>query len=202
MYRRGFTLPELLICIAIIGIVTSMTLVKYSAFDSTVLAKSAAYEIALTLREAQINSVSVRRGDDDGTAVFSYPYGVHFVKGESGYTAYVYEDSDKDANPMYDVGIADPGDEIAREIGTFTLDRGMAIEEICINGGTCNIETLDISFKRPEFNALFRAINDGGTILGNDNIQSATIEVKSPAGVLSFIVRVSTLGQIEVYKKD
>lgn len=60
-HARGFTLVELLISIAIITVITAIVVVRYRQFDSTVLLKGAAYEIALALREAQIQSVSAVR---------------------------------------------------------------------------------------------------------------------------------------------
>ena len=70
-YQRGFTLVELLITFAIIAIITGIVLVKYKAFDSTVLLKSAAYELSLNLRETQAKSVSVR-GDGGSGINFRY----------------------------------------------------------------------------------------------------------------------------------
>ena len=189
----AFTLPELLISIAIIGIITSITLVKYSSFDSTVLTKSAAYEAALTLREAQINSVSVKRGDGEDGDVFSYPYGVHFTKDSSEYTAFVYEDTDNPI-PLYS--------DTAKDISTFSMERGIKVYEICINNGNdCDIETFDISFKRPDFNAIFHGIRDDGTAI-QTGIINAQIKFRSLNGIHTFIVEVSNLGQISVYKED
>jgi prepilin-type N-terminal cleavage/methylation domain-containing protein len=201
--KRGFTLPELLISIAIIGIITSITLVKYSAFDSTVLAKSAAYEVALTLREAQVNSVSVKRGEINGDEnIFSYPYGVHFEEKSSTYTAYVFRSSNSIDYPSY-------GNSSSEDVGTFTMDRGMKIIDICINGDTspCDdddgIVSLDVAFRRPEFNAIFTAIKetDGAELQNSNGVNSAQILVASPNGTHTFVVEVTTLGQMSVFKE-
>ncbi len=86
--KSGFTLTELLISCAIIALVSTIVLVKYGSFDSTVLLKSAAYEIALTLREAQVRSVSVSGEGGE----FSYPYGVTFTPEQKVYRAFRFED--------------------------------------------------------------------------------------------------------------
>ncbi len=195
---RGFTLPELLISIAIIGIITSITIVKYSSFDSTVLAKSAAYEVALTIREAQINSVSVKRGSDNGTNdIFSYPYGVHFTKDSNVYTAYAFESSDPDDYPFYDP-------LHRKDVGTFAMDRGMKVTEICINNASqCDYVSLDVAFRRPEFNTLFYATLEGGGVEQNSNgVTNAQIKVASPNGIHTFVVEVTSLGQISVDKEE
>ena len=70
---RGFTLIELLISVLIIGIITTLVIVRYKQFDSTVLLKSAAYEVAFTLRETQVQSVSAARGAGNN---FDYPRGL------------------------------------------------------------------------------------------------------------------------------
>ena len=62
---RGFTLIELLICVGIIGILTAIVIFKYKSFDSTILLKSAAYEVSLALRDTQVKSVSATRGNLD-----------------------------------------------------------------------------------------------------------------------------------------
>lgn len=192
----GFTLVELLISIAIVGIVTSIVLVKYGSFDSTVLLKSLAYEIALTLREAQVRSVSVSRSANS----FDYPYGVTFSvatpQEKKRYISFRYKNAT--AHPVYDVGEASP---VAEDIRTFPISRTMEVQDLCVTiGGTenCDIDRLDVSFRRPKFKGLFYAEGYAGN---QEDIQSAKIEVGSATGFLSFIVEVTSLGQISVYKK-
>lgn len=193
----GFTLVELLISIAIVGIVTSIVLVKYGSFDSTVLLKSLAYEIALTLREAQVRSVSVSRSANS----FDYPYGVTFSvatpQEKKRYISFRYKNATE--HPVYDVGEASP---VAEDIRTFPISRTMEVQDLCVTiGGTenCDIDRLDVSFRRPKFKGLFHAVE--GPTEYTDTVTSAKIEVGSATGFLSFIVEVTSLGQISVYKK-
>jgi len=203
----GFTLIELLIAAAIIGIVSAIVLTKYSSFDSTVLLKSAAYEIALTLREAQIKSVSVSRS----TIGFDYPYGVSFTPGDKEYYIFRYEDAFR--YPRYiDASVA------VELISTSVLQGSIQILDICVKEYNvtekCStdlsdpLQRLDISFRRPEFKGLFFV--DDGTGPYNENVvnssqstdfEFARIELRSTNGGPIFQVMVGAFGQISVTPK-
>jgi prepilin-type N-terminal cleavage/methylation domain-containing protein len=186
---KGFTLVELLVSIGIIGIVSSIVLVKYNTFDSTVLLKSLAYEIALSLREAQVRSVSV-----SGTSgEFDYPFGISFSLGKQ-YVSFLHTGTDE--YPVY-------GGVDTTDLRTFSIDRTMEIIALCIDVGSgevCNagIERLDVSFRRPKFTGLFHAEGSGES---SSDIESATIKVGSATPGNVFAVKVTNLGQISVYKE-
>ena len=183
----GFTLVELLVSIAIIIIVTSMVLLRYDKFDSTILLKNAAYDVALTLREAQMRSVSAVRGGPLFEA--KHPYGVTFTPGTTAgkeYVTFRYASSTDD--PYYDV--AEPDPDVASEVGRSTIDRSMYICAVCAvdsGGDECGINRLDVSFRRPEFRAFFHADGYGGA---QSNINGGKIVVKSPKGSEEFVVNV------------
>lgn len=198
--HRGFTLTELLICVAIIGMVTSIVLVKYSSFDSTVLLKDTAYEIALGLREAQIKSVSVVRGDTN----FNYPYGMSFSTADAvaqkTYHTFLYENADVDVTPSFD--------DDAATIHTTNIGRSMQVSDVCINttgdsdDDECDIDRLDISFRRPEFASLF-FVDGGGYDTSSQpaGVEYAKIKVDSTNGGLVFVVKITSFGQISVTKE-
>lgn len=209
---RGFTLVELLISCGIIALVSSLVLVKYSAFDSTTLLKSTAYDIALSLREAQVKSVSVVNNGTSADA-FDYPYGLSFSDSVAPtvrnltnklYVAFRYESTVLETpryNNLY----------VGKSIATTTIGRSMIISDLCIKlvGQTdydCSLTRLDISFRRPEFKALFWAVggvNNYGRPpqLQPNNVESAKIVVSSPTAATAFATEVTRLGQISVYKE-
>lgn len=201
---RGFTLIELLICCAIIGIVSAIVLLKYSSFDSTVLLKGQAYEIALSLREAQVKSVSAV---GTGVSTFKYPYGMTFSV-ESGKTQMytVFRFASPTVYPYYDTSEASPK---ASDISTYTIPRTMRVSEICYTEGTnpeiCSssdtaLKRLDISFRRPEFKALFFA--EKGSADVSSTITSGKIKVNSTNNTANvFVIEISQFGQISVYKE-
>lgn len=137
----GFSLIEVLITSAIIGIVTAIVVIKYGAFNSSVLLRNQAYELALSIREAQVFSVSVRR-DQSG---FREPYGIYASR--TSPQQYVLFVDSVTENGRYDAG---------EEVQTFTLDSRFVIEEICLGTDSdpnCGVEDISITFNRPDFDA-------------------------------------------------
>ncbi len=198
---RGFTLIELLISASIIGIVSTIVLVKYSNFDSTILLKGAAYEVALTLREAQVKSVSV----SGESGQFNFPYGVTFSPLSKTYT--VFRFNDPFASPQYDVFDA-VLPNYAMGVGSITLTRTMQISDICFttsSGDTCSangLKRLDVSFRRPEFKSLFYAINTSDIAYPTSTMTGIKIKLNSTSNNPAvFYVEVSSLGQISIKKE-
>lgn len=195
---RGFTLIELLISIAIIGILTSIVVVRYGSFESTTILKGAAYEIGLNLREAQVRSVSAANVDGE----FDLPFGISFdiSSGSGDPKMYQLFFNDKDVlngeDENNDPENFPPSYNGAGEgVLEFTIGNSIQIHQLCIDDGsppeTC-FDRLDISFKRPEYRPYF--YTDDGTVHTGD----AKIRVKSTRGDQIFTVTVSQLGQINV----
>ncbi len=197
----GFTLVELLISTAIITIITAIVLVRYGTFDSVTLLKSLAYEVGLTIREAQVYSVSV--SDLSGLGNYRSPYGLNFSVGGSDYTLFRFDSVSSTDRPKY----VTPE---ASDIRTYSLTNGVYVYDVCVwvagamdcaSDEDVTEQQLDISFRRPEFAALFNAHwLDAGT---QNNIERARIELVSPRNTTNiWIVDVNLLGQISINKKD
>lgn len=168
----GFSLVELIISIAIIALITGVILARYGSFNSTVLLTSLAYDVALSIREAQVLGISVR--SDAG--VFSDAYGMHFTEGT---TYLLFIDSD-------DSGDYDDGEEIS----SYTIGQNNAIIDLCANSA-CERDSLDVLFRRPEPDAIIAADPSVSTI------DSARVIVGSADGKTR-TVRVWPTGQIAV----
>ena len=133
----GFSLIELLVTLAISIIIVSAVLFRFDAFDSVVVLKSITYEIALTVREAQIFAVSAA-GDTSGA--FNTPYGV-YVDRNNPVDYIFFEDSNNILR--YDNGT----DSI---IETYTMNSKYNIVDLCVDA-TCNKNNLSLTFQRPNF---------------------------------------------------
>lgn len=146
--RGGFTFLELLVSIAIVAIISSVVVANYWSFSRNIELKDLTYEVALTLRQAQVFGVNVKMFE----GVFDLGYGVHFDNSYSGTKYILFADKDRDLK----YGI---GDGIEEE---FNLYGGYIIQDVCaltIAGVEKCLSTslthVDIVFDRPELEANF-----------------------------------------------
>lgn len=181
---RGFSLIELLVVVGIFTFITAIVLANHSRFNSSVLLGSLAYDIALSVREAQVYGVSVRGVETN----FRVGYGTHF-SGAKSYTLFADTYPVGAPNKKYDAE-----DSI---ISTYTLNTGHSIVQFCgVNGAvkdcssTGAISTLDVVFLRPEPDAHISSTASGP-------YAQATITVTSSSGEFRTITVAST-GQISV----
>jgi prepilin-type N-terminal cleavage/methylation domain-containing protein len=183
--RRGFTLVELLVTISILVVITAIILVNQNRFGGTISLSNLAYQLALTIRQAQTYGVSVLE-TGAGTGNFQAAYGVHFTSGTP--TSYILF-RDFDGSGRY----SGPTENMV----FLSIQNGNRIYSICgtLAGGTvkCNptITSLDILFTRPDPDAIIR------TDIIADTYQSAQITLQSGQGLLR-TVTVSVTGQIAV----
>ncbi len=197
--QLGFTLIELVVTMAIMALITTVTLANHSKFGGQVMLRNLAYEMALIIREAQAYGVSVRKADN--ITDFESGYGIHFNANNT--TQYVmFADTYKKS------GVIIRGEDGMRntaleDVNTYYIGRGYKIKQFCARSDanttcvdvcdTCN-GSLDILFKRPEPDAAIR-LNGVGDIL----YEMAEIALISPRGdIMKVLVEVS--GQISVIK--
>jgi prepilin-type N-terminal cleavage/methylation domain-containing protein len=197
-YKKGFSLPELIIVIAIFVIITSVALFNQGKLSSDVLLTNMAYEIGLSVREAQTYGIGVR-GDDGGTT-FAGQYGAHFSVQDDTSNRQVIVYSDKDDNGVYT-----PGEE--KSIYSFQDRRGNRLVALCAgdlnDGEACTptsaiaVPWLDIAFKRPNPAAIIYGPNATD---GSPEIKSgrAYIVLNSLDNADCRVVIIESTGQIRV----
>ncbi len=180
---RGFTLIELIVVMAIFAVISIGVIANYSRYDSSMLLGSLAYDIALSVREAQVYGLSVKGYSSN----FQVGYGIRFAN-SSTYTFF----ADTNANKVYDSGV----DSI---IDTYSVGGGHSITRYCtvdsLNQTKCSddaspIHHLDVVFFRPDPDA--NISSDKGSLYS-----SAKIVVASPSGETRTVTIQST-GQISV----
>lgn len=191
--KRGFTLIELLAVIAIIAIISVVMFANYARFQSQSTLQNLAYDMALTIRQAQVYGISVR----SNSGSFTNGYGVSFSL-SSAQSYDLFGDQGSPGN-----GIYDSGEDVSPS--PYQLRQGYKIYQLCAtsnSGEDCSVTRLDILFIRPEPDAY---ISTGGAPLtfdadgnvANTGNSRARIIIRSPQGATSSIV-VWQNGQISV----
>src|SRR3989344_9039724 len=117
--KSGFTLVELLVVMSIFTIITTALVIQQSKWSDRLALKTQIYELALNLRQAQINSLGVREYTTGTGDKFNLGYGIYFD--QNNLNQYMFF-ADKDGDKEYDVG---------EVVETKTFTRGVTINRFC-----------------------------------------------------------------------
>ena len=197
--RRGFTIIELLIVLAIIATITAVALSSQSSFNKTLILANTAYDIALTIRSAE----SFGLGSRAIGSVASPGYGIHFQKGVTDSFIF-FADTSPAINSSCTRPDRKPGDQLYSSadarVQTYKLGNGMSISDFCVSGAgsvSCassngaGLSSLDIVFARPNPDAFIRA--DGSSFT---SYTSACLKISSKNGEASRFISVAASGEI------
>lgn len=80
-YFGGFTLIELMVTVGIFVFMTYLVMARYNNYYSGTIFKNLAYDVAITIRQAQSYGISVKVDEDSGQ--FNRAYGVYIAGGEA-----------------------------------------------------------------------------------------------------------------------
>ena len=192
---RAFTLIELLVVTALVVIISTVVLADNNRFGGVVQLEDLAYNIALSIRQAQVYGISVARFQ---SGIFSAGYGVHLDSSPGNATSYVLF---ADVYPTPPDGMFEPSD--GELVSMTAISGGYQIEKLCAPAGsdeaTCTaVSSLDILFKRPDPDAWI-SVSGFSCLLGNTCASNARIVLLSPRGdTMSVLVYAN--GQISVQK--
>ncbi len=166
----GFGLIELMVAVGIMALVTSMVLVRQSAFNSAVLLENQAYEVAFDIRQTQLRAVSTQAGT---TEDFYGSYEIEFTVGDR----------------FYDVFQVSEGGSRSRVGARLQVDPRFEIVDIVSvaeDGSSSSIgNSMAIRFSRPTFDASFGSGNAGVAVAGvvirsrEDDTRERRIEVSN-----------------------
>lgn len=182
----GFTLVELMVVAAIFATISAIVLFQNSKFNNVVILENLAYDVALSIREAQVYGLSVRQDAESGT--FDYAYGVHFnVSTPSEYILFI------------DINENDRFDGSTEVLERFSLRKGFVISQYCAdNGGAprCSdtsgneMTGLSVVYRRPDPEGLIH--DPEGT-----SYSRAEVTIQSP-DESERMITIYTSGQISV----
>jgi type II secretory pathway pseudopilin PulG len=170
--KKGVTLLEVIVIVGIFGMLMAVVMFKYSSFNNNILLTNMAYEVALSVREAQFFGTAVKgyggKNDD-----FEKNIGIHFSQGLDSYMLFIDEDND--------------GYNTTDGIDPITMQRGIYISELknCTSGASPGV--LDIIFDRP---------NPEPILLGNP--AEVQIQISTPDRNNHRYVRINSVGAIDV----
>jgi hypothetical protein len=190
-------LIELLVVCAILVVISSLIIIDNNKFGGEVLLENLTYDVALSVRQAQVYGIAVERFGTGSTA-FQSGYGMHFAM--SSPTTYVLF-ADTEATGVYD-----PNASPSELVQLTDITQGFSITKLCAPAGTnsssCNsVSQIDILFIRPEPDAYISAnaapTFSGGRFIASALQPDARIVLLSPKGdILSVLVEAT--GQISV----
>ncbi len=197
--QQGFTLIELAVSVSIFAFLTAFLVARYGSFNSSVLLTNLAYDVALTIRNAQTYGLNVKSRPTDNT---SYTTGTNYAEIAAGYqTAYAvhFESNPNGAeNSRLITFFADSAtppvySSSAKPIAQYTLRNGY-ISSICVKVSedqNCLSDpgAINIWFKRPDPDAHFSLAN----------ITYAELTITSASGA-SRRVLVRKTGQIAILR--
>lgn len=191
--ERGFTLIELIVVTAILGLISALVFANNNRFGGVVLLENLAYDVGLSVRKAQVYGIAVRRF---GVEEFGSGYGVRFDLADPN-TYVLFADVYPSGNEN---GLYDPAQ--GELVESNTVQGGFRIADLCsvplgASAETCGRSVLDILFKRPESDAYISINGISGLITPSALQEQGRIIFESPRGDRTSVI-IEATGQISV----
>ncbi len=184
---RGFTLIEMMVVIAIMAIVSTVVLANNGRFGGKAVLQNIAFEMALSIRQAQAYGIAVRANPDlgcrDGAPPSAYGVGFNSASGNSS-TFFMFAEC----------GVPNGSWETGEFRTVYSIHPGYRIHKLCADDVCTDISDLYISFRRPDPGARIFTGTDSNPKNGG------CVELESPRNDIKAVV-VSVNGQISVENK-
>lgn len=214
-YKSGFTFMELVVVIAIFGIMGSIVMFNFRDFTSNINLQNMANDIALNIKKAQtlatsgfVNADTGIGYENDFESRDAPTFGVFFanVDGEKGvnkYKQFVLFRDKNESNFLYYAGNGCNDGNVNTEcLDVIKIENSNKISQLCYNvnidtgQGVCsNFKSLTIGFKRPYPDAHIVVVTGNNVI---ENLTNAQITISNYDDTKSKTIIVTNLGQIIV----
>ncbi len=188
-------------------VITSVVLVSNNKFGGIVQLQNLAYDVALSIRQAQVYGISVARFK--GTGTFDAGFGVHFDR--TSPTMYTLFADAFIINGLYDCPLSSApfriSDDCKREwVQTTTMTGGNRITKLCAapqgDPEAGGVERVDVVFVGPEPDAWISAEGHSCTPQQQGSCQAGMrVVLPSPRGDEMSVV-VDANGQISVKRPN
>jgi prepilin-type N-terminal cleavage/methylation domain-containing protein len=214
--RRGFTLVEMLVVLAIIAIITTIVVTGQSNYNKTLLLTDTSYTVALSARQAQSYGLASRKYG----SVQNSGYGLHFSNATPGSYLFFADTVNSLAAPaacpnaMFNAtlpanspSLRKPGncryDQADGVVNTFAFSRGFNIKQFCGKVGLtryCSTDagpltSLDLVFTRPNTSTTISGLVNGSILT---SFSCAEVTLADASGVSTRTIRFSSLGEVSV----
>lgn len=222
-FKKGFTLVEMMVVIAIVVIITVVVLGSYPLFASQFSLSRVSREIALEIRHAQVFGLAVREFPVENNIYPPYGLNIEPIT-RSPFNTTIFGDlCDGDIPPNCDESFegSQNGDGLYQEldgcgsqspdvtecISKLLVTKDAELLNVCVmasngddicwensDGSPGNLEKLHVSFKRPDPEAIIKINNDPTVTYVSAEI--IVRSVRSPEKAKS--IRVWVTGQISI----
>lgn len=143
--QRGLSFIELIVVVAIMGLISTIVLFRQAKFSSDILITNMAYQIALSIRQAEVYGLSSKKVDTGSLITnFRSGYGVLFtpvlsrgIESDDNASAFAFF-ADTPINSSIDAGedavfnyVYNPGSDVLLEPYPIRLTQGQRIRGYC-----------------------------------------------------------------------
>lgn len=195
LVSKGFTLIELMVTIGIFVFMTAVVMAKYNSFYSGTIFKNLAYDVALTIRQAQTYGISVKVTTKNSISDFNAAYGVHF---QIDTTA----DSKKFRLSSFVRSLTTPYPFVENEIEkSYNIKNGASFSGLDLSSNGTDYNTpknfVSVVFQRPNPEAVICAKAASVDTFDCTTFKSVRITLKASDGATRYIY-VNNAGQIRI----